>query len=89
MEICLTKPVYRVRNRCLIYERLLTYKCNSVIKKLLTKKCNSKINPCAVDEQLRRDNFKYIQCNKQRRANLQYTEKTVKTMQEYPDEFVV
>jgi len=54
-------------------------------------------NSCAVVEKLRRDNFKYIQCNKQRQGNLQYTEKTagkknlktVTTMQEYPEEFVV
>lgn len=31
-------------------------------------------NPCAVDDKLRRDNFKYTQYNKQRQGNLQYTE---------------
>jgi len=54
-------------------------------------------NPCAIDEKLGRDNFKYIQCNKQREGNLQYTGKpagknylkTVTTMQEYPGHFVV
>ena len=54
-------------------------------------------NPCAVDEKLRRDNFKYTQCNKQRQGSLKYTEKsagknyvkTIATMQEYPEEFAV
>lgn len=54
-------------------------------------------NQCAVDEKLRRDNFKYTQCNKQRQGKLQYTEKatsksylkTMTTMQEYPEEFIV
>jgi uncharacterized membrane protein YcgQ (UPF0703/DUF1980 family) len=54
-------------------------------------------NPRAVDEKLRRENFKYTKCNKQRQKKLQYTEpaacknylKIMTTMQEYPEEFVV
>jgi len=53
--------------------------------------------PCAVDEKLWRENFKYTHCHKQRQENLNYTEKTfcknyfktMATIQEYPEEFVV
>jgi hypothetical protein len=81
--------------------------CDEKVSYLKVQQCDKKVsylkvqqynkNPCAVYEKLRRDNFKFTQCSKQRQGNLQYTEKatgksylkTITTMQEYPDDFVV